>query len=176
MEQIFADELTAQQIQMQTPQFDILSENDGAGYLKSCKIKASKLGNVVANILALVWRGLYHLDPGTIKRTDWTDDYCIAINLQNQALATVDYNELTQLVVLAHDACIRVSIAGIAPRTMRLTFHARKREGNYSQRHPTIEDHTAAIRRTFTLFVEPTENAELGLGVPGAQATEGGAQ
>lgn len=126
------------------------------GELSSYCKNASPLGLKVASLLALVYRGIYHLDPTSLQKTDWSDTYVIAINIRQGGLATVDYNELTQLVVLAHDLCIRVAIDAVAPRTLRLMFHQRTREGSYSQRHPTLEEHAEKIRATFTIEQEAT--------------------
>ena len=72
-------------------------------------------------------------------------------------IATFDFNEMTRIVVLAHDACIRVEF-GRSTRDAeyegmeyeesysRLILHKRDREGSISQRHPTLEEHIALIR------------------------------
>lgn len=55
-------------------------------------------------------------------------------------LATFDYSQLTKLVLMAHDKCIRVSIEGYTSRKVRIAIWARQgREGDISLRHPTIE-------------------------------------
>ncbi len=55
-------------------------------------------------------------------------------------LATYDFNQLTKLVLMAHDKCIRVSVEGYASRKMRISIWKRQgREGSMSLRHPTIE-------------------------------------
>ena len=104
----------------------------------------SPLGREVADILGQVWRGIYHLRRP--ERFDWSNPYYIEIRI-TQELATYDGLELTALVVLCHDHAIRLSVAGCAPRTLRLLFHKRQREGDITQRHPTIE-HAVEIVRT----------------------------
>lgn len=104
------------------------------------------LGLAVAEILAIVFRGLHHVDPAQLKRAAWGDEHCIAIDFRSAQFATADYNELTQLVVLAHDACVRISVCAPAARVLRLVFHPRQKEGAYAQRHPTLEEAAAAIR------------------------------
>ena len=55
--------------------------------------------------------------------------------------ATYDFDGLTRLVFLAHDRCIRVAIDGGGPMGVKFTIHKRHlREGNMSEKHPTIED------------------------------------
>ena len=56
-------------------------------------------------------------------------------------MATFDFNQLTRLVLLAHDKCIRVSVEGMAKNKIRIAIWKRQgREGNMSLRHPTIEE------------------------------------
>jgi len=101
-------------------------------------LKPSPLGLKVADILGMVWNGLYHLDPRIIKKTNWADPYCISVLIQ-QSLATADWQNLTELVVLCHDLAIRMDLAPHM-RYLSLLFHQRTREGYYNQRHPTIEE------------------------------------
>lgn len=111
----------------------------------------SPLGRVVLEILAILFRGLHHLDPKELARVDWADDYIITMNFPRANWATTDFNELTQLVVMAHDANVRVGICSPAMKTLRLVFHARKPEGEYSQRQRTLEAAAAEIRAQYTI-------------------------
>lgn len=54
-------------------------------------------------------------------------------------LATYDYNDLTRLVLMAHDKCIRVSINPISKTAVGIAIWKRQREGSMSERHPTLE-------------------------------------
>ena len=101
-------------------------------------IKVSDLGKKVADILGMVWYGLYHIAPQSIKKVNWDDTYCISIALQC-SLSTFDYNELTELVILCHDQTIRLNISPNM-RYLRLFFHQRQRDGIFTVRHPTIEE------------------------------------
>lgn len=62
--------------------------------------------------------------------------------------ATYDFNELTRLVVLAHDRGIRASLAPRNFQLMELQLYVRDyREGGFSwNRHLTLERHVEAIR------------------------------
>ena len=107
----------------------------------------SPLGREVADILGQTWRGLYHLDGKAIERVDWSDPHCISINVRSPQLSTWDFNTLTVLVVLCHDRMIRMDVDGIGPRLTQLMFHQRKsREGDSSQKHPTMEQAIKMIR------------------------------
>ena len=87
--------------------------------------------------------GGFHHIYGKIK--PWGD------GIQTNVLgswATFDFNQLTHIVVLAHDRMIRVEIGSSGPRMFRvIMFKRHTREGRMSQKHPTIEDAIAVIRR-----------------------------
>ena len=61
-------------------------------------------------------------------------------------LATFDFNELTRLVILAHDRAIRVELTTAGPGRVGIVLHQRKREGAMYERHPTIEEAIAKVR------------------------------
>ena len=119
----------------------------GAGWIEqSFKVKASPLGTAVANLLGRVALGIYHLRSAALERVDWTNKYCIEYIYYGD-LSTFDFDNLTALVVFAHDEMIRVSIQGCGPGYMKMQFHQRtKRTGSISQRYPTIEDHIDGLR------------------------------
>lgn len=54
-------------------------------------------------------------------------------------LATYDSNELTRLVLMAHDKCYRISVNPQNANTMKICIWERQREGGMMERHPTIE-------------------------------------
>lgn len=104
----------------------------------------SDLGRKVADILGQVYAGIYHIDRD-ILRADLSGDRYIVLTMDAfRDYSTFDGSTLTDLVVLCHDAAIRLSIDPAGPRYFRLSFHQRKREGDISQRMPTIED---AVKR-----------------------------
>lgn len=119
----------------------------GARWIKnSLKKEMSPLGEAVANLLGRVFRGIYHLNRSALDRVEWGEKNHIRF-VYDRELSTVDFNELTMLVVFAHDEMIRVSIRGIGPSYMELLFHQREsRTGSLMDRCPTIEDHITQIR------------------------------
>lgn len=62
-------------------------------------------------------------------------------------LSTYDFNQLTRLVFMAHEKCIRVELIGYSSRKIRIAIWKRNgTEGNMSRIHPTIEDALAKFR------------------------------
>jgi hypothetical protein len=106
----------------------------------------SAFGERVMTLLDDIW-ALYNLrHMASLDRVDWTDHERIEILLA-KSLSTWDFDELTQLVVRAHDACIRLSIEPMNFRQLRLVFHARAgRDGDRYNRHPTIENAVVRVR------------------------------
>jgi hypothetical protein len=141
----------------------------GADWIrKTLKIPLSPLGERVADLLGDVCAGIYHLDPKALKRAKWDDTRSIEISLDCVNLATFDGSILTHLVILAHDACVRLEIDGRrGPRGgVVLTFHAREgRAGRLWTRHPTIEQAVANVRAaqaagTFRTWTDPIPACE----------------
>ena len=44
-------------------------------------LKPSPLGLKVADILGMVWNGLYHMDPKEIKKINWHGNFCIYMKI-----------------------------------------------------------------------------------------------
>lgn len=62
-------------------------------------------------------------------------------------MATYDFDQLTRLVLLAHDKCIRASIMQSGPRRIGIAIWKRSaRTGNMYEKHPTIETALAQWR------------------------------
>ena len=61
-------------------------------------------------------------------------------------LATFDYNDLTRLVIMAHDKCYRASISPLSKSTLQIAILKREREGSMSERHPTLEQAIEKLR------------------------------
>lgn len=55
------------------------------------------------------------------------------------SLATFDTDDLTRLVLLAHDYCFRAQVEQGGPNRLRIAIWKREREGCMFERHPTIE-------------------------------------
>jgi hypothetical protein len=65
-----------------------------------------------------------------------------------QELSTFDSNRLTELVIAAHDQCVRVTVGPSGPKRVKIQMWPRKgREGKLYNRHPTIEQAIETARR-----------------------------
>ena len=79
------------------------------------------------------------LNPKEIKKINWHGNFCIYMKIR-QSLSTFDWNDLTELVILCHDQAIRFTVQPCNIRFIALFFHQRRREGGFTERHPTIEE------------------------------------
>ena len=105
----------------------------------------SELGIKVADILGQIFGGIYHISH-LIKKTDWTDSFCIEIKM-DQELSNYDFDNLTRLMVMCSDNLIRFSITPLNFRYTKLQFWQREsRTGDISKRLPDLESHLADIR------------------------------
>lgn len=96
-------------------------------------------------VLACVYRGIHHCD--TIKKFPGEGGRW-EVNHMGQ-LSTFDFDCLTRLVISAHDNCVRATVLASGPRMVKIWIHDRKgREGQMSQRHPTMEQAIELIRGT----------------------------
>lgn len=98
-------------------------------------------------MLADVFGGFHHVHGGLHP---WGGG--IALNSYQAAskLATFDFDYLTTAVILAHDRMIRFSVESSGPRMVKLVLHKRHtREGQMSERHPTIEDAVSRVRQVY---------------------------
>lgn len=71
----------------------------------------------------------------------------IKCNAESHRLSTFDFDYLTRLVVLAHDACVRVEVVSSGPGRIGLVLHKRAgRTGSSYDRHPTMEEAIERVR------------------------------
>lgn len=71
----------------------------------------------------------------------------IKCSAESHRLSTFDFDYLTRLVVLAHDACVRVEVVSSGPGRIGLVLHKRAgRTGSSYDRHPTIEEAIERVR------------------------------
>lgn len=114
-------------------------------------------GKAVADLIGDWQLGIYHLaDTGIARKPEWDNPHYIEIRVSG-TLCTYDNSLLTQLVILAHDRCIRVEISPCNMQLLKIAFTARDdREGPIHRRHPHIEKTIEVIRG---VFGEPLDKA-----------------
>ena len=62
-------------------------------------------------------------------------------------LSSFDFEDLTRLVFLAHDMCVRIEIIQSGPRRIGIAMWQRRaRDGSSMERHPTIDQALADWR------------------------------
>jgi hypothetical protein len=88
------------------------------------------------------YQGDHHIPKGGVKEFG----YGWAVVHNRGDLATYDYNELTKLVIMGHDRCIRVSIMPYQIKSLKIAIWRRQREGGMSERHPTLEQAIESFR------------------------------
>jgi hypothetical protein len=100
----------------------------------------------VCDILGMVGGGIYNA-PIAHDKIDW--DYGwggVSVVWKHHDLSTFDYNQLTSLVFLCHEARIRCSVAPAGPKLLRLSFWQREPDGSMAKRHPNLDEAVAAFR------------------------------
>lgn len=133
----------------------IETKYSGADWIKrALKREMSPFGELVADILGVAFLGIYHVDVKALERAEWNDNYRIAVSLGWVSLATWDFATLSMLVVICHDAAVRLSIEPCNFRYVRVVFHPRTREGDVSAGHPTLEENARRIRTLYTVSDE----------------------
>lgn len=70
--------------------------------------------------------------------------------LDHRQLATFDFDELTRLVVMAHDRGIRVTIMPSSPKVLKIALHKREKADGEARlnvhNHPSLERNVEKIR------------------------------
>lgn len=123
----------------------------GSDWLKPEYVGRDELSDFekrVADLLGEWQRGIYHISD-EVEKGEWSARM-VEIRYGG-TLSTFDFDELTRLVFLAHDLCIRVEISPRANRYFTMRFHPRKRgaagDASMFERHPTLEQAVEAWRQ-----------------------------
>lgn len=115
----------------------------------------SELGTMVVQFLDKMW-GIHNCNKTSLGKVDWGNNTWIEVVI-DKMMSTVDNNDLTRLVVIAHNMMLRVEMTGIGPGYVKLQFHQRSLRnlemGRYWDWCPSIEDHIARINKMY----EPIE-------------------
>lgn len=129
--------------------------------------KLSPFQSKVMDILGMVGGGIYNapIAWNGVQWRGWGRD-AIAVPWRAYGLDTFDFDHLTRLVFLAHEARIRCEVRVHGPRCFLLVFHQRGHEGGISERHPNLDEAVAEFRQYL-----PAEHRVV-YRVPGAADTE----
>lgn len=92
----------------------------------------------VFDIIGIVGGGIYNAPISWARvRWDWGGGVSV---IWRGCLASWDFSDLTWLVLLCHEARIRVSIEPLARQYLRLAFHQRAGSGGIARRHPDLDE------------------------------------
>lgn len=124
----------------------------GAEWIEKQKgIKLPEFQTRVANMLGIVFRGIYHIG-NEVMRADWLckhneHEHTISITASDGRgrFSTYDSSTLTELVLLAHKMNIRVSIFAATHGYLRLVFMEVGEWGFFEDAHPTLEQAVANL-------------------------------
>lgn len=107
----------------------------------------SVLGAKVERILDRTFSGAHNTPTSRKKPIDYSQAERIEVPIFG-SLATFDGDQLTRLVIAAHDECVRVCVSPHSRLYLLLQFHPRAgREGRLFQRHPTMADAMGMAQR-----------------------------
>lgn len=106
----------------------------------------------VANIIGMTGGGIYNCDINWDK-ADFRDGKYpfVRVVWGSHRMATWDFNGLTLLVFLCHEARIRGDIRPCAPNRFELHFHPRTADGGFSERHPNLDEAVSAFRQSLAI-------------------------
>lgn len=110
--------------------------------------KLSDFQKKVVGIVGIIGSGIYNA-PINPDKIEWDHGRGVSMVWMRE-MATWDFNQLTWLVFLCHEARIRCSVEGCGPRNLRLSFWPREAEGQMSVRHPDLGEAVKIFRQWFT--------------------------
>jgi hypothetical protein len=93
----------------------------GAEWMRRSGFKLSPLGEVVAEIVGYVWRGIYHLSIRDLEASDFADQRFVQVRVPD-GLSTWDSPQLAELVALCYQNGLRMEIRPRGRRHLMLGF------------------------------------------------------
>lgn len=108
--------------------------------------KLSEFQAKVMDILGMAFGGIYNA-PIAWSGVQWQSGWRgIGVPVRANGLSTWDYQTLTRLVFLCHEARIRMDIDTHSFRHLSLRFDPRSHEGGVGSRHPSLDEAVSAFR------------------------------
>jgi hypothetical protein len=93
----------------------------GAEWMRRSGFNLSPLGELVAEIVGFVWRGIYHLSRRDLEASDFADQRFVRVRVPG-GLSTWDYPQLAELVALCYQNGLRMEIQPRGQRHLMLAF------------------------------------------------------
>jgi hypothetical protein len=101
------------------------------------------------SILGIALGGIYNA-PISWEKTDWSYGWgAVAFIVRDDRFATFDFAPLTTMVLLCHEARVRMMIEAHTHGYMKVSFSQRAAEGGMATRHPNITEAVDAFREYF---------------------------
>ena len=135
---------------------DINDDTDAANYLRRKGLTVSEHGARSAEFVRWFYMGWHHFHH-RVEEIDWNNRF-VEFTHKHGDLCIFDSADLTTLVLMAHDLCIRVEVEP-AMRYLRIRLFPRDPDavaGGWSG-HPTMETALARWRERNPARPEPTE-------------------
>lgn len=102
----------------------------------------------------------------TFKNAKWSFGSGVSFQVERRHFATTDSNGLTTLVIAAHEEAMRVEISPATFTHLTISFHPRARSGDFSKRHPTIEEAIAGYRKDYPQPLRSVDAGQHLIGTP----------
>jgi hypothetical protein len=96
------------------------------------------------DIVGMVGGGIYNAPIA--DKIDWHYGHTGVAFIWKREMSTWDFDQLTILVFLCHEARIRCQIESAGPSMMRLAFWPRTHKGDVARRHPSLDEAVTAFR------------------------------
>ncbi len=109
--------------------------------------KLNDFQKTVMNIVGIIGGGIYNA-PFNLERVNWDHGGGVSLSWRRE-IATWDFDQLTNLVFLCHEARIRLQIESTGPNATKLSFWPRKANGDTAVRHPNLDEAVARFREWF---------------------------
>ncbi|MEM9944716.1 MAG: hypothetical protein AAF810_01445 [Cyanobacteria bacterium P01_D01_bin.36] len=84
--------------------------------------------------------------PKKIRWVYWTADATKEINNIGFSIDNFTIANLYELVIAAHQSCIRLQIKGLSPSSVEMQLSSRRRTGSTFEKHPAWEEHQSILR------------------------------
>jgi hypothetical protein len=103
----------------------------------------------VVDIIGMVGGGIYNAPICQPRAINWAHGGAGVSLMWERDMASFDFNQLTLLVFLCHEARIRVQITSGGPKRLRLSFWQRvspEENGNMACYHPSLDEAVARFK------------------------------